>query len=190
MKWQSPGKNVSKGGNFLTRLIGRLIFWIMGWHIAGEFPDRSKIIVALVPHSSNTDFLLTIAVLWGMGLKSSFLIKHTVFWFPLGHILKALGGIPVDRSSQNGLISQVTEEFQRRSKFILGITPSGTRKKGTQLKTGFAILAVSARIPVLPAILNYQTRTVRFAPLIEDVFDVEKIMMLVRQEAETGASRY
>ena len=79
MKWQSPGKNVSKGGNFLTRLIGRLIFWIMGWHIAGEFPDRSKIIVALVPHSSNTDFLLTIAVLWGMCLKSSFLIKHTVF---------------------------------------------------------------------------------------------------------------
>ena len=87
MKWQSPGENVSKGGNFLTRLIGRFIFWIMGWRISGEFPNRSKIIVALVPHSSNLDFLLTIAVLWGMGLKSSFLIKHTVFWFPLGPVL-------------------------------------------------------------------------------------------------------
>ena len=190
MNWQSPGENVSKGGNFLTRLIGRLVFWMMGWRIAGEFPDRSKIIVALVPHSSNMDFLLTIAVLWGMGLKSSFLIKHTVFWFPLGYILKALGGIPVDRSSENGLISQVTEEFQRRSKFILGITPSGTRKRVEQWKKGFAILAVSARVPVLPAILNYETRTVRFAPLIEDVFDVEKVLMLVRQEADTGMPRY
>ena len=189
MKWQSPGEHVSKGGNFLTRLIGRFIFWIMGWRISGEFPNRSKIIVALVPHSSNLDFLLTIAVLWGMGLKSSFLIKHTVFWFPLGHILKALGGIPVDRASENGLISQVTEEFQRRSKFILGITPSGTRKRVTKWKKGFAILAVSARVPVMPAILNYETRTVRFAPLIEDVFDVEKILMLVRREAETGTSR-
>ena len=190
MKWQSPGENVPKGGNFLTQRVGRAIFWIMGWRIVGEFPNRSKTIVALVQHSSNTDFLLTIAVLWGMGLKSSFLVKHTLFWFPLGYILKALGGIPVDRGSKNGLISQVTHEFQRRSKFILGITPSGTRKKGTQLKKGFAILSVSARIPVLPAILNYKTRTVRFSPLIEDVFDVEKIMMLVRQEAETGAPRY
>ena len=129
MKWQSLGENIPKGGNFITRSIGRFVFWLMGWRIAGEFPDRSKAIVALVPHSSNIDFLLTLAVLWGMGLKSSFLMKHTVFWFPLGHILKALGGIPVNRGSQNGLVWQVTQEFQRRSKFVLGITPSGTRTR-------------------------------------------------------------
>ncbi len=155
----------------------------------GEFPNRSKAIVALVPHSSNIDFLLTIAVLWGMGLKSSFLVKHSLFWFPLGLILKGMGGIPVNRGGENGLISQVTQEFSDRSEFILGITPSGTRKKGTQWKKGFAIIAASAQVPVLPTILNYETRTVRFAPLIENIVDIEEIVRLVRQEAETGMSR-
>ena len=189
MKWQALGENLPKSGNLLTRSIGRFIFWLMGWRICGEFPNRSKAIVALVPHSSNIDFLLTIAVLWGMGLKSSFLMKHTVFWFPLGNVLSALGGIRVDRENRNGLGSKVTHEFNRRSKFVLGSTPSGTRKSGGEWKQGFARLAASARVPVLPAVLNYETRTVRFAPLIEGIFEVEKILMLVRQEAATGVPR-
>ena len=116
-------------------------------------------------------------------------MKHSVFWFPLGNLLKAMGGIPVDRKSQNGLVVQVTEEFQRRSQFILGITPSGTRKGGGEWKQGFARIAASARVPVLPAILNYETRTVRFAPLIENVVDVDRIIMQVKLEAATGMPR-
>ncbi len=189
MSWQSLGEKLPKSGNFLTRMIGRLMLKTLGWRIDGEFPDRSKAIVALVPHSSNIDFLITLAVLWGMGLKSSFLMKHTLFWFPLGSFLRAMGGIPVNRTSQNGLVTEVIEEFRQRSKFILGITPSGTRKGGGKWKQGFALIAASAKVPVLPAVLNYETRTVRFAPLIEDIFDVERILTLVRQEAATGMPR-
>jgi hypothetical protein len=36
---------------------------MLGWQLDGEFPNRSKIVVALTPHSSNVDFILTIAVL-------------------------------------------------------------------------------------------------------------------------------
>ena len=98
MKWQVLGDRLPKGGNFLTRRIGRAIFRVMGWRIEGEFPNRDKAIVALVPHSSNIDFFLTIAFIWGTGMRASFLIKHTVFWYPLGNIIRALGGIPVDRT--------------------------------------------------------------------------------------------
>ena len=190
MKWQVLGDNLPKSGNFLTRQIGRAIFRIFGWRIEGEFPNRSKAIVALVPHSSNIDFFLTIAFIWATGMKASFLIKHTVFWYPLGNIIRALGGIPVDRTQQNGLIAEVTQHFREKSKLILGITPSGTRKPVKEWKDGIARIAAAAQVPIVPAVMNYKTRTVRFAPLIEGISEVRQIMERIRAEAENGMPRF
>ena len=190
MKWQVLGDNLPKSGNFLTRQIGRAIFRIFGWRVEGEFPNRGKAIVALVPHSSNIDFFLTIAFIWATGMKASFLIKHTVFWYPLGNIISALGGIPVDRTQQNGLVRDVTRQFQAKSKLILGITPSGTRRPVSEWKDGFARIAAAAKVPVVPAVLNYRTKTVRLAPLIEGVTEIQQIMARVRAEAANGIPRF
>ena len=190
MKWQVLGDNLPKSGNFLTRQIGRAIFRIFGWRIEGEFPNPSKAIVALVPHSSNIDFFLTIAFIWATGMKASFLIKHTVFWYPLGNIIRALGGIPVDRTQQNGLIAEVTQHFREKSKLILGITPSGTRKPVKEWKDGIARIAAAAQVPIVPAVMNYKTRTVRFAPLIEGISEVRQIMERIRAEAASGMPRF
>ena len=189
MKWQVLGDKLPKSGNFLTRHIGRAVFRIFGWRVEGEFPNRGKAIVALVPHSSNTDFFLTIAFIWATGMKASFLIKHTVFWYPLGNIIRALGGIPVDRSQQNGLVRDVTRQFQEKSKLILGITPSGTRRPVSEWKDGFARISAAAKVPVVPAVLNYRTKTVRLAPLIEGVTEIQQIMNRVRAEAASGIPR-
>lgn len=170
-------------------MIGRSVFSWMGWRIEGDFPDRPKVVVALVPHSSNMDFILTVAVLWALGLRSSFLMKHSLFWFPLGNLLRSLGGIPVDRSRAGGMVGQMTEEFASRQRLVLGITPEGTRASVKEFKAGFARIAAAAKVPVLPAVLNYQTRTVRFANLIENVSDVDEIMQRVQVEAATGIAR-
>ena len=190
MKWQVLGDRLPKGGNFLTRRIGRAIFRVMGWRIEGEFPNRDKAIVALVPHSSNIDFFLTIAFIWATGMSASFLIKHTVFWYPLGNIIRALGGIPVDRTQQNGLIRHVTQQFREKSKWVLGITPSGTRKPVKEWKDGIARIAAAAQVPIVPAVMNYRTRTVHFAPLIEGVSEVRQIMERIRDEASKGIPRF
>ena len=190
MKWQVLGDKLPKGGNFLTRRIGRAIFRVMGWRIEGEFPNRDKAIVALVPHSSNIDFFLTIAFIWATGMRASFLIKHTVFWYPMGNVIRALGGIPVDRTQQNGLIRDVTRQFREKSKWVLGITPSGTRKPVQDWKDGIARIAAAAQVPVVPAVMNYRTRTVHFAPLIEGVPEVRQIMERIRDEASKGIPRF
>ena len=190
MKWQVLGDNLPTSGNFLTRQIGRAIFRIFGWRVEGEFPNRGKAIVALVPHSSNIDFFLTVAFIWATGMKASFLIKHTVFWYPLGNIISALGGIPVDRTQQNGLIAEVTQHFREKSKLILGITPSGTRKPVKEWKDGIARIAAAAQVPIVPAVMNYNTRTVRFAPLIEGISEVRQIMERIRAEAAGGMPRF
>ena len=190
MKWQVLGDRLPKDGNFLTRRIGRAIFRVMGWRIEGEFPNQDKAIVALVPHSSNIDFFLTIAFIWATGMRASFLIKHTVFWYPLGDIIRALGGIPVDRTQQNGLIRDVTQQFREKSKWVLGITPSGTRKPVKEWKDGIARIAAAAQVPIVPAVMNYRTRTVHFAPLIEGVTEVRQIMERIRDEASKGIPRF
>ena len=189
MQWQVLGDALPRGGNWFTRVLGRAVFRGMGWKIQGEFPNRKKAIVALVPHSSNLDFILTIAFIWATGMKASFLIKHTVFWFPLGNIIRALGGIPVDRSQQNGLVGAATQQFQDEEQLVLGVTPSGTRKPVKEWKDGFARIAAAAKVPVVPAVLNYKARTVRFAPLIEGLTEVKDIMQRVRDEAASGIPR-
>ena len=114
MIWQQLGASLPKRGNPIARWVGRLAFRGMGWRIEGEFPDRPKMVVALVPHSSNMDFILTVAVLWGLGLRASFLMKHSLFWFPLGGILRNLGGIPVDRRRAGGMVGQMIAVYALR----------------------------------------------------------------------------
>ena len=189
MGWQVLGDNLPKTANPITRWIGRVTLRLWGWRINGEFPNRPKMVVALLPHSSNLDFILTIAVLWALGLRSTFMMKHTLFWFPLGAVLRRLGGIPVDRGSKQGLVEQMHQAFQTRSKLVLGITPEGTRHGVAKLKQGFARIALASNVPVLPAVIDYRQRTVRFAELIENFTNIEGIMQRVQFEASTGVPR-
>lgn len=187
-QWQPLGSEVPTGGNRLTKLLGRMTMRVMGWRLEGEFPNEAKVIVAVAPHTSNIDFLLTVTVIWGLGLRASFLAKQSLFKFPLGVIMTAFGGIPVDRKSSQGLVEQMTERFESRSQLVLGITPEGTRSDVPDWKRGFALIAAAAKVPVLPAILNYETRVVCFHPVISDVSDAEETMLAVQTAAATGAS--
>ena len=183
------GPNVPTGGNPLTGWLGRSMLHVGGWRIEGEFPNRSKLIIAVAPHSSNIDFVLTIAVIWGLGLKASYLAKESLFRFPLGLLMRAFGGIPVERNSPQGLVGQMVEQFNERSSLILGITPEGTRRTVSGWKQGFALIAQGANVPVLPAILNYRTRVIRFSELITDVDSADDTMLTMQQAAAAGEPR-
>jgi len=76
---------------------------LMGWRLHGELPNRGKFIIAVAPHSSNIDFLLTMWVIMALGLKCSFLAKASLFRWPLVWVMRFFGGIPVDRSSSQDL---------------------------------------------------------------------------------------
>ena len=190
MEWQQLGPDVPSGGNALTRALGRCGFLLTGWRIEGEIPNQPRMIIAVAPHTSNFDFVLTVGVIWSLGLKASYLAKRSLFRFPLGLLMTAFGGIPVDRGSGQGLVEQMRGEFESRPGLILGITPAGTRGTVRENKRGFALIAQGAGVPVRPAIVNYQTKTVRFHPLITDVSDVEHTLAAVMTAAESGAARH
>ena len=189
MTWQQLGSDLPTTNNPITKRIGRALLSWWGWRLEGHFPNRSKMVVAVLPHSSNIDFFLTIAVLWGMGLKASFMAKHTLFRFPFGSLFRSLGGVPVDRRSATGMVGQMASEFECRTKLVLGIAPEGTRSSSGDLKAGFARIAEAASVPVLPTIINYKQKTIRFAELINEVSDVSSVIEQVKVEALTGMRR-
>lgn len=189
MYWPTLGPRVPQRRNPLGRWIGRGALALLGWRIQGEWPDEPKLIVAVAPHSSNVDFLLSVAVFWGLGLKTSYLAKRSLFWFPLGAILRGLGGIPVDRSAPQGMVDELAQRFRAQAQLVIGITPEGTRSGAREWKSGFARIAQSARVPVLPAIVNYAERVVFLQPVIPGSGSVQEILASTRAAAGIGSPR-
>ena len=189
MAWPALGPHVPKSSNPITRGLGRLVLRLMGWRMTGPWPDEPKLIVVLAPHSSNIDFILSVAVFWGLGLKTSYLAKHSLFRFPLGPIMRGLGGIPVDRRAPQGMVGQLLTQFSSREQLVVGITPEGTRGEVREWKSGFARIAVEGNIPVLPAIVNYSERMIYFQPVIKDIPVADDVLQATKNAASVGSPR-
>jgi 1-acyl-sn-glycerol-3-phosphate acyltransferase len=87
---------------------------------------------------------------------AKFLAKKELFVWPLGWILRKMGGTPVVRFSKQGMVDQVASLFEANETFMLGLSPEGTRKKVNELKTGFYYIAKKAGVPILPIGLDYK----------------------------------
>jgi len=141
------------------RYIAQFILWISGWKLVGEFePQMRKCIFIQAPHTSMWDFLWGRLGLWQLGVNVKFLIKKEMFFFPFGHILKALGGIPIDRKKGNNVIDQIVDRFNKSDKFSLVITPEGTRKYTEHWKKGFYHISLKANVPVYISYLDYEKK--------------------------------
>ena len=84
--------------------IASFIFWLIGWKIDQTTPlGIKKCVIVVGPHTSNWDFVLGRLAFAMYGVNAKFLIKKELFFPPLAWILKALGGLPVDRRKRNNL---------------------------------------------------------------------------------------
>ena len=118
------------------------------------------------PHTTNWDFVVFLAALHAYGIEARFIGKHTLFRWPLGYLFRALGGIPVDRSRQGGVVGQVAAAFDAADEMILVIAPEGTRQAAPHWKSGFLSIALGARVPVVLASVDYSQRQVMIGPTL------------------------
>ncbi len=141
-------------------------------------PERCVLIVA--PHTSFWDFVWGWCFMQEYGLKVKFLIKQEVFFFPLGLLLKWLGGIPVDRRRGNNMVQQVVDAYQKHQKLCVVITPEGTRKPTRNWKKGFHHIARQANVPVAVGYVDYATKTyglpLVFAPSDDFAKDMQDVV--------------
>lgn len=173
----------------LLKYPARFILWLAGWKVVGPLPEKKSIVV-MAPHTSNLDFALGWLGFTSLGLKSHFLIKKEIFKWHTGWLIKAMGGIPVDRSHSSNVVMQVTEEFNRRRKFIVTITPEGTRKLNRNWKKGFYFIAHSAKVPVMLGFLDYKKKEGGFGYSFIPSGDYEKDYKILEEFYKTKNARY
>ncbi len=117
------------------------------------------------PHTSNWDGILGILSAAALGVHSKVMIKSNLFKWPLGPVLKKLGGIPIDRSKNTGVVEQAANLFSEYQKLVLIVTPEGTRTRAARWKTGFYHIANTACVPIVLATADYVKKQVSF-PLV------------------------
>lgn len=147
-------------GNALTRWIGQSILGVLGWKITGRLPNEKKAIVIGAPHTSNWDLILAMAAMLSVGLKFSWMMKKEAFFWPLGHLWKAMGGVPIDRKSKNDVTTQMANWFRGNDSAWLGITPEGTRSKVGKFKKGYLRMAKAADVPIFIVGIDGDRKTI------------------------------
>ena len=153
-----------------------LLYKQLGWSrdITQEHP--SKYIICLAPHTSNWDFLIGQLYNGAEGLKSNFLMKKEWFFWPLGPIFRSLGGIPVFRSKKTSMTDNLAEAARKAEKFMLCITPEGTRSPNPEWKRGFYYIAQKAEIPILLYGVDYEQKLIRCTKTIVPNGDIDTQM--------------
>jgi len=159
----------------------RFILWIFGWKIRGEAPKEKKYVVIIAPHTSNLDFFVGKLANWAMGVKPKIIIKKEAFNFFTSPIIKMWGGIPVDRSKSGGVVGEVVRLFQKKDKFILGITPEGTRKRNPNWKTGFYRIAAAAGVPICLSFIDFGKKELSMERMFYPTGDMEKDIYEIKQ---------
>jgi len=155
--------------NWLERLIRRLlVYWFdrSGWTISGTLPPDRKFVIMGAPHTSNWDFLVFLGAVHAVGRQIRFVGKHSLFRWPMAGFMHALGGVPVDRSAPQDMVSQIVAQFRAHDDFILVVAPEGTRSYNTRWKTGFYQIALKAGVPIVAAGPDYPTKRGVFGPVI------------------------
>ena len=161
-----------------------------GWEFTGRVPDFPKLIALGVPHTSNWDFVVFLAILHHFKIKMSFIGKHTLFRWPFGFLFRRWGGIPVDRSKPRGLVSQVVEAINDAPTMMLAVAPEATRQPAPYWKAGFIRIAQEAGVPVVLSYVDYSTKTTGFGPTIEDLSDTAAMMDEARSFYANKEGRY
>ena len=173
------------------KLLIRFIFWVIGWKIDPNAPsDIKKCVIVVGPHTSNWDFVLGKMAFMTYGVKAKFLIKKELFFFPLGLILKAMGGIPVDRKKTNNLTEAALEYFKQNETMYMVFSPEGTRSYNPNWKKGFYYIAQKAQVPIYICYIDFATKTGGFNSLYYPSGDVEKDINHIKEILKQYKGRF
>ncbi len=154
-------EELPKRGNRLTRAFGAAMFRLFGWRFEGSLPNVPKLVAIGAPHTTAWDWAIAIASIFALRLRVSWLGADWIFRYPF---MRALGGIPVDRSRRQGLVERIVDTLATRDRYILGVLPEGSRKKVVPWKTGFYRIADGAGVTILPVVVDQRQKIIRFAP--------------------------
>ena len=160
--------------------LSKLFLKFFGWsYQSGNIPPCKCILIA-APHTSNWDFPLMLSYGFMLNLKYHWLGKDTLFFGPMGLVMRFLGGIPVNRREKNDYVTLLSEEIKSKTQCILIIPPEGTRSRSDYWKSGFLHIARKAKVPIVFGRLDYQKKNLTFSEAVLPSLLDDEIMYLAQ----------
>ena len=165
------------------------------WSIVGEIPNMKKMILIGVPHTAYRDAWFGLLAVLALDLKVKFFgakwvfsrlpspitfsrnLDHLGMPWPLGwlqkYMLVRLGGIPVHREENKGMIESVKDILKSLDSFILLLAPEGGIERVENFRSGFYYLAKNLDVPYVPIAFDYKNRQFKIYPFkkVSDSFE-------------------
>lgn len=158
------------------------LFWKLSkWTYVPESPrfSGSRVVIG-APHTSNWDFVFMLCIAWSEGLRPRWLGKKSLFSGWRRPIMRALGGIPVDRANPAGLVDTLVAEMRADPDLVIVVTPEGTRSAGTRWRSGFYRIAMAAGAPLTLGYIDRPSRTCGLGDTLRLTGDMSSDMDRIR----------
>ena len=171
--------------------VSNFILRIFGWQADLAVPMPDKCVLAAAPHTTNWDFPLAILGMAAMGIRFNWVGKHTLFRYPLNMLMRALGGIPLDRRSGGARFAiKALELFRHRDQFILAIAPEGTRHRTEYWKVGFYKIALKSKVPIAFGYVDYKKKMVGIGKILVPSDDSSKDFAIIKEFYRDKSGKY
>jgi len=162
---------------------------LAGWHLDLPPPPAPKVVLVVYPHTSNWDFLWGILAKWSCGWPVRWIGKDSLFRGPTGRLLRAWGGIPVNRAAPEGFLQSLLTQIEAAPTLLLAIAPEGTRRHVPYWKSGFLRLARAGHMPIGLVYIDYARRVVGIRGYIDATDDDAADMACIAQAYEGVVAR-
>jgi 1-acyl-sn-glycerol-3-phosphate acyltransferase len=164
----------------MPRLIARLFLRVTGWKPEGVIPAARRYVLIAAPHTSNWDLAYLLALSVVLGVRVSFMAKHTLFRGPMGWAMRRVGGVPVRRQRRENLVDQMARALNESDALCLTVPAEGTRSYVPHWKSGFYHIARKAGVPIVMGYLDYARKRGGFGPELIPTGDIREDMDEIR----------
>lgn len=154
-----------------SRLARTILKWL-GWKVEFQGLPALQGMVVVYPHTSNWDFPIGLLAKWAIGIPAHFWAKDSLFKLPLiGRWMRWVGGIPINRSGPQGLVSSMVDVYQQHQRegrvLWMAVAPEGTRSLTQGWRSGFYQVTVGAQVPLALVRFDWGRRTLFFVDFIQ-----------------------
>ncbi len=167
---------------------------LCGWKLIlpekGSRPELERCIFVVAPHTSAWDFIIGATYLWSCCSNGKVFIKKEFFRWPLGGLLRSLGGISIDREGPNAIVLTAVYELKKNKSLSIAITPEGSRKARKNWKRGFWWIARKADVPIVPTYIDFSKKEIGLFDTIWPTNDCDADLLKVRKLYKKEFARF
>jgi len=161
----------SEHAHKLTSRISLSLLNALGWKLRYNGLPADRGVIIFSPHTSNWDFFYGMLAKWSISFPLKFLAKEKLFQgvtgFFLGSFVRYWGGEAIERGTSTGAIAKLAERMNKADWFWLAIAPEGTRSFTPYWRSGFYHIALTAKVPLVCAFIDYDKKEIGILQQVE-----------------------